>query len=56
MNDSIDWNVIYFLEGALPMTYVLRKTLEQEPDYESAYIRLSTQTIVAPVYYILSGV
>jgi len=54
LNDSIWNNVWYFLHyGALPMTYLARKTLEEEPDYQSAYNRLSETTIIAPVYYIL---
>jgi len=54
LKDSIWNNVWYFLHyGALPMTYLARKTLEEEPDYQSAYNRLSETTIIAPVYYIL---
>jgi len=40
---------------ALRMTYLARKTLEEEPDHQSASARLSEMAIIAPVYYILSG-
>jgi len=53
LNDSIWNNVWYFLHyGALPMTYLARKTLEEELDYQSACNRLSETAIIAPVYYI----
>jgi len=42
--------------NAIPVCWLLRKTLEEETTYEAASKRLRTERIAAPVYYIIGGV
>jgi hypothetical protein len=56
LNDSIANTFLEVLEGGLPSIYLVRMALEQDPDYDAAYARLSNTKVLAPVYYILAGV
>ena len=46
----------YFYEKSLPSLYLVRKVLENADSFDEAISMLSTTRIIAPAYYIVSGV
>jgi len=48
------WTAI--VDGGVPATYMARKALEKQLDFDSAVKYLSSQPVISPVYFIMAGV
>jgi hypothetical protein len=56
LNGSINDNIFeMFHRGAMPMSWLVRRTLENATSWTEAVDLLSNKTLAAPVYFIVSG-
>jgi len=56
-NGSVWDNVLaFFRDGASPVSFLSRKTLEEATTFEGAVTQLASEPLICPVYYIMGGV
>ncbi|XP_069832837.1 N-acylethanolamine-hydrolyzing acid amidase-like [Dendropsophus ebraccatus] len=55
-NISMLKNVFSLIFNGIPVSWLIRNTLNEAPDYESAVLQLSNTPIIAEIYLILAGV
>ncbi|XP_075139771.1 N-acylethanolamine-hydrolyzing acid amidase-like [Leptodactylus fuscus] len=55
-NISLKKNFVSLLFGGSPVSWVIRKTLDEAPDYQSAVSQLSSATLITDMYLTVAGV